>query len=275
MLEGQDTSISESKGMKTWFVDNLDDLLFTNDNPLSNNSIVGYFDRRYNEVVFSILCDKSTTMRPNIYKETIAFNEMFKAYNGFYDQHSSFYLVTNKNEILSSFCPRQGVDVLYLHNVGDACSFYGTTYKTTLGLLGNAAYSNVKTFDSLAIIFESFLNDVNDSDDFFNRIRCFNNHQNTDWNEIVTNQALTPTGKFIESNRRERTWKMHFPRNFVDKVVGSNPDIFSPINLADINRMFKERLRSQSVNIEFEYDNTNKNIIHIPNIIVNVRLSIR
>lgn len=271
ILNQEDTSISETYGMKAWLNNNVPNDIYQFDVPTMNRGMVGYFDRRYNEIVFTILSSGNQKFA----KETLCFSEPFKCFTSFYDFAGSCYIITEKNYILHPYRTQGGGDALVIQNFGNPCEFYGEKQKSTLHLVENSNYAIPKTMDSFAIVFESFSNGVNIFEDFFNRIRCYNNYQNTDWNEIIQNQPLTPFGKFIECDRRERTWRMHFPRNFFDKDIALNEDIFDPNNLTNISRLFKERLRSQSVDIQFEYDNDDNNLIKIPIMTITYRFSIR
>lgn len=266
VLHGEDIAISESKGMKTWFA-GIGNVVYQYDNPFIGYGINAYYDRRYNEVVYTIHNDRK--------RDTVAFNEIFKCFTAFYDFASTMYVSTEKNQILSVSESDTGGDIMHIHNEGSPSVFYGNRYKSTLHILSNAVYGAIKTQDSISMEFESFDTDSNRLYDFFDRIRCYNNYQNTDWNDIVLNEPLTPTGKVVEADRRERIWRLHIPRNVVDKIVSSDPNIFDPINLSNPGRKFRERMRGQSLNIQFEYNNDSGYIIKIPYITTNYRASVR
>lgn len=266
-LAGGNLSISDTAGMKEYFSNSFIGYIYRNDNPHIGSGICGYYDARYNEAVMTFFNVQE--------KETISYNELFSAYNGFYDYQSPIYLQTT-NYIYSVLRRLNSSDKIYVHNWGQPGTFYGTTYDSFISFLVNDDYNITKIFDSLKIQLESEnQSGINISGDFFDYIRCYNKYQNSDWNLIHYLPPLPLSGKNIEVTRRERSWLMHIPRNFVDANYQTNPDIFDPANLVNVNRLFKERMRSQALSVELKYDNSTGNLINMPFAIMRYRASSR
>jgi hypothetical protein len=257
VLTEQEGSISDSFGLKSYLYNNINGDILTNDNPHLGLGINGYYDDRYNEIVFTF--HKSNSQTSTIEDITVAFNEALKVFTGFYTFSSPIY-IKHYSKIISINRDWIATDMLYLHNFGRYNQFFDINYDSKIHLLLNDKYPIIKVFDSLQVDCE-ILDTNNPSHvetnvliDFFDLIRCYNEYQNTDWHELFFNN-ISVSGKQINYDRRERLYTLQIPRNIVDAFPSTNPDIFDPIFLTNFNREFRERLRGKSLNLEFIFKN--------------------
>jgi len=241
--------LSKTKTIQTW-LNNLTDF-----NKTTKIDIV--YDQRFNEINFYL---DSTTNKVLIY------NEVIEAFIGF-NTYSPDLFIDNKNILYSV----KGIS-LYKHNTGNKAEFYDTTNDSYLKLLVNDEYSLTKVFDSIEyqsnstssnsnIITDSLY--INNIADTFSTIRCYNDYQNTDIVELIYKNNY---------QRKERTFTVQIPRNTVNKDVSNN--IFDVLNLN--NRLLhKERLMDKYLYIDLTYNNIDGNVLNIPYLITNYRVSIR
>jgi hypothetical protein len=203
-----------------------------------NNFCMGY-DAKYNEVLASFDLSSGTDF-------TIIFNELEDNFSANYTFIPSKYIY-NK-EFLFSKLGAIGSNI-YQHNIGNYGVFYDQSpAKSTLRILVNKDYLFTKVFDNLDFITESTnSSNINQFADTFDRIRIYNDYQNTDWVNLVYNTNI---------KRKNRTWTMSIPRNIVDDLVTNNPNIFTTI---DSTNTYKERIKDKYIVVELEYNNTDNN----------------
>lgn len=182
---------------------------------------------------------------------TIAYNDFIDAYTSFYSYTPSVYI----NDQSSIFTPNDTDNVLYRQDVGEHCKFYDQgPFASKLKLIVNESPTETKVFDNYEIVCESIENFTNRhiTDDVFNRIRLYNDYQNTDF------QTLPIDGNKTLAKRKERTWNISNLRNRVLYVSNNSPDIFSTTELSSPNdKDFGERMRDKYLLIDLEYDNLN------------------
>ena len=121
---------------------------------------------------------------------------------------------------------------------------------------------------------EVTLNDINILEDFFTKTRVYNEYQNSDWHDLLFNNAPL-VGKQINYTRRERNYSFMLPRNIVDALANTNPDIFDSANLTNVNREFRERIRSKAATLDLEYDSLDNKKMTTQFIGTNYRVSAR
>lgn len=177
---------------------------------------------------------------------TLAYNDFIDAYTSFYSFKPSVYI----NDQVSIFSPDDTLNKLWLHDHGLHGNFYGTQYKSTLKLIVNPDPTVTKVFDNYEFVTESInLSDGrNIVDDFFNKIRLYDDYQNTDFQTLPTD-----SGKQI-AKRKERTWNVSNLRNRV-LYTTVNPNIFTDLSAQD--KDFGERMRDKYLIVDLEYDNLN------------------
>jgi uncharacterized protein (TIGR02145 family) len=172
-------------------------------------------------------------------------------------------------------------DSLFLHNsaINPRCRFYSlventdddivNTYASTIKILYNEDYFNTKVFDNIFYISNTFDedNDVEQYNITFDRMRCYNDYQNSDW--------VTLTYP-VNIMRRERGWTLVVPRNKVLTDYTSSPDIFDPINIdSGGTKTWEERIRDKYMILDLSFNNLNGVKLIVPFIGVKYRLSCR
>ena len=189
---------------------------------------------------------------------TIAYNDIISGYTSFYSYTPAVYV----NDYVSIFSPDDTINTLYRHEVGQHSTYYGTKYPSKLTLLVNPSPTETKVFDNYELVCESIdINGVHQTNDLFNRIRLYNDYQNTDF------QTLPIDGTKGIAKRKERTWNISNLRNRVLYVTSNSPDIFSTNELSTYtlvqpqtvlgDKVFGERMRDKYLTINLEYDNLN------------------
>lgn len=164
---------------------------------------------------------------------TISYNELTQAYESFYDYLPTLYLEYGRR--LFSVSPKDR-NQLHTHNEGLPGQYYG--YINSVGKL-HTIFSTPgpvnKIWNNLSYVDEVY--DVNDDDVYdetLNRMRFFNNYQDSGVHTLVPDNNI---------KRRMRTWRTVIPRE-VDKSLS--------------------RLRNPWLECILEFDNTQgyKHILH-------------
>ena len=160
-----------------------------------------------------------------------------------------------------------------MHDEGDYGVFYGQTFPSTVKLIVNDNKGITKVFDNImydsqSLQYDPFLkNYQNDFLDTWERIRIYNDHQNTDFQTIAQNAGL---------KRKERTWQLQVPRNRVLYTANASPNIFSVTELSSPNnKTFGERLRDKYIAVDLEYNNFNNRLLSCNNVVTKYRQSPR
>lgn len=182
-------------------------------------------------------------------KFTIAYNDFIDAYTSFYSFVPSVYV----NDLSNIFSPSSNLNDLYLHDINDHGVFYDSTpYPSKVTLLINPSPADTKIFDNYEIVSESIdlATGVNEPNDLFNKIRLYNDYQNTDFQFMPLD---TITGKEV-AKRKERTWNISNLRNRV-LYTTANPDIFTDLSVND--KVFGERMRDKYMFVDLIYNNRN------------------
>ena len=242
--------LSKNKGVQSW-------LNYMNTFTKTDNVNIIY-DQLFNEVSFSL--------QQQFLNKVLIYNEQISAFTGFYTYTPDLYINDNNNLYSIKF------NKLYKHNKNNKGKFYDTIYPSIVKILINDNYQVTKVFDSIEYLSNSITNDsnniykytlYNNLVDTFNTIQCYNDYQNTGEIDLIYKTNF---------NRRERSYILQIPRNIINK--DSNNNIFNLDNLST-NRLFKERLMDKYLYIDLKYNNTNGNILNIPYLATNYRLSIR
>lgn len=207
---------------------------------------------------------------------TIAFNE--KALSGqgafisFYSYTPALYINTRRHLItpytrdLTNLTDTGELKKLYIHEVGNKCSFYGTIYDSSVKLFVNPFPNRSKIFTNLYWFTQSInSSNINLLTDTWKSLRVYNDFQNTDTISLTADVNL---------KRKERGWRCAIPRNRVKSTGGSTLDIFNSVNL-DETRLFKEPIRDVYATVDLTYQNTNNNRFICPFIEVEYLPSLR
>ena len=195
-------------------------------------------------------------------KFTVCFSKSVGVFTSFYTFIPYIYV-----DIEDKFLSMSPVkNFLHEHNFWEYNKFYGVFYPSTLKHIVTENYPQIKVFDNIL-----FTTKADDSyygiDKFtitFNKLRCYNDYQNTDWVNLVLKTNL---------ERRERMWSTYIPRNAVTVDVASNPDIFDD-TILDPNQAFGERMRDNHLVTDLSFG-TSGTRFNVSMINVKYRLSIR
>lgn len=270
--------LSTTKGLDSYFTNNTRGVLYDSDNPVYTNSsygnnIIGIcatYNYRYNTFYFTFKDYKTQTIGAgdtNVFNQfTISFNEQLDCFESFHDFYPSMYI--NDEQIIITRNP-SAVYSLYIHDISNYGIYYGTTYDSTIQFLINDQSTKTKVFDNITIESESILRttgvaDIDQTNDTWNSIRCYNSYQNTDYQTLTLNTNIT---------RKERSWNLQIPRNRVLYTSSNSPNIFTDINATD--KTYGERLRDKWLYVDLKYNNTNNYNLVTHNITSSVRISDR
>ncbi len=257
-------------GVDSYFKQNLVGSIFTKDNPVYSSTtapragINCTVDFPNHDVLFSFFdfsqTDGGFLGQGSKRRFTIAYNEKFKCFTSFYSFTPALYINDRKHIITpytkdpTSIGEATTLNQLYMHEVGNKATFYGTIYDSTLKVLVNPYPNKSKIYQNLKWFTQSInTSDVNLLTDTWKSARVYNDSQNTDY------QTLTPN---LNIKRKERGWRFGVPRNRV-KATGSNLNIFTPANL-DATRLFKEPIRDVYGTVDLKYSNTDNNRLICP-----------
>ncbi len=253
-------SLSVAKGMTSYFGNNLNGPIQINDNPYRNKGITATYDFHYNEALMT-------------FKDE-GFTEFTIAYNDFIDAFQTRYTFTPRvyvNDKKSIFSPQIGHD-LWRHDVGDYCNFYGNTYESRITLLLNPYPAIRKVWDTYQ--FETDVvgsNNVNIAQDTFNRVRIYNDNQNSDTQDYPIDIL---TGKVI-GRRLEKFWNISNLRNRVIYPISGNVDPLDPVNISATDIPYSERMRSPYLFVDLIYDNLNNRKLTLNTFKSDFRMSAR
>lgn len=294
------TPISDLKGQRSFTIKRLHNELLKFDNPVINKGILATYDYYHNEFLYTFNNIKQLTSDPITYDTTndenltLAYSEVTNTFTGLYSFTPNLYINSNKYLIStknSSVAPYYPSNKLWFHNYGAYGMFYNTPHKCNLKVLVNENPLYTKVFDNLTWNTESvkdnvewnddfnlypgsptnplYVDDVNNQSDTFNKIRCYNDWQNTDWSTLT----LAPPNNNL--TRKERNFNLQIPRNKFnyDSTAPSIVSIFNPANLTKI--YFGERMRDKYLIVDLEYPNTTGNRFIIHNLKTQYRISDR
>ncbi len=261
------TPISDVKGQRNFTIKRLHNELLVNDNPVIGKGVLSTYDYYNNEFLITFL--NKNTLNPSTKDEnyTISYSEASDNFVSLYSFTPNLYI--NNNKYLWS---NIGNNSLYFHNYGDYCKFYGVLYPSTLKLMVNEQPLYTKVFDNLviqsdtirdniewsddlneypgAITLPSYPDNVNYKNSTFDKLRVYNDYQNSDWID------LDFTGLNPNIKRKERSFNIQVPRNKFDYDTynPSTYSIFDPSKLTKTS--FGERFRDKWLNIDLSYNNS-------------------
>lgn len=289
--------ISDTKGQKGFINKVLHDNILISDNPIIGNGILSTYDYLNNEFLYTFqnsYFDNSEGEQSVQYDNyTLVYSDLIGAFSGFYSFIPYIY-INNHNKLYSLESRSTGVadstPNIYMHNIGDYGSFYGTINPSYLKVNINSNPLYTKVFDNISWTSESvkegkkFKDYINnypditfngDSDDIpyltdtFDQIRCYNEYQNTDWITLSTNPATRTLRK------SEQGWNVQVPRNKVnyDNTTINTKSIFDPTILTKAT--FKDRLRDKYMIVDLMYPNDINNRFTIHNLRSTYRISPR
>lgn len=241
---------------------------------LSYNIIRTTYDTRYSQVLFSFY---NTDADEGV---TLVFDENIDKFAGFYDYYTYNFIPFREGYLSTSNV--YSTDMLFFHNskLKDRCCFYSAIpavgaseaisptpmyVDSTVKVIYNDDYNLTKVYDNIAFPSLVTVSDIELYNNTFSSIRCYNNYQNTDYCTLTFGTNL---------ERDEREWQTFVPRNAVDQLYTSNPDVFAAANI-DKTRTFKERMRDKYMITDYTYTNTSNRRFVVPYTIIKYRISYR
>lgn len=296
MFNGQSLMpISDIKGQKGFTNKVLHDNILVTDNPIKHNGILVTYDHFNNEFLYTFRNKyiNRDNADPNLLDDeetkeayTLVYSELTNNFTSFYS-FTPYIYINNRNKLYSLPDIDSNTISIYMHNIGDYGTFYGTKYPSIITPIVNIHPFNTKIFDNLSWISESIKENVkykdiinnfyNDPDDVayltdtVSKIRCYDEYQNTDW----INLSYNPTGPITNLRRSEQGWNIQVPRNKVNYDINpiNTTSIFDPNVLT--KNSFGERIRDKYMVVDMYYDNTPNNKFILHNLKSSLRISDR
>jgi len=183
------SSVSDMKGMSSFFAENVDGLIVNTDKTLNKttsvapfgNKAVGVhsvFDPRHNRVLFTFL-----TPKDGVSDFTIGYNEYMDAFESFYSYTPGIYLNTGRRLLSVTTASIDNTDHVYLHDAGDYGSFYGLLADTSITLLVAPDADFPKIFTNIEYNSEISIDDIPlllpDPPETLSSIEIWNDYQTT------------------------------------------------------------------------------------------------
>jgi len=266
------TPISDIKGQRNFTIKRLHNELLKYDNPIIDKGVLTTYDYYHNEFLYTfnnkkLLTPPSTYDIANDENLTLAYSEVLSAFTGMYSFTPNLYINSNKH-LLST----NRANKIWLHNYGTYGNFYDTQYPCTLKILFNEQPMYTKVLDNLVWMSESvndnnlwnddlniypgsstlptYPDDVNKPFETFDKVRIYNQYQNTDWT------TLTLTHPTNNLRKVEQGFNLQVPRNKFnyDTNSPSTYSLFDPSRLTKTT--FGERMRDKWAIIDLYYKNT-------------------
>lgn len=227
-FSGNTMELNFITGMSSWIRDNVDETV---------EYVTGY-DNQFKEILFSI----------NGVTDTLVYNELLSAFQGFYTFNTTRYLMIP--ELVSVEDDR----LLWEHNIGVRTSWYDDIDASEFEIIVNDQTGVTKEFNNIEYASESFTENtkVDNYQDTLNYIQAYNDYSNTTSVELLpylrgdtlyTGGLSIPAGApttIKNIRRRERLWRTTIPR------VDSSNTIIDNYRMRDIY-----------VRLKFIYNNDN------------------
>lgn len=246
--------ISDIKGMSAFVFNNTGGEIQSTDNPYIGKGIHSTYDYRHNEFLITFLNDTDD------FKYTLVYNELLDGFIGDYqfndlDNFNATTVYINDKLNIFSTALKNGLQTLYIHDVGPYCMFYDNNpLPSILSFITNDQPSNEKVLLNLEVISEAYkLNTLErkynslsqlKNDIFFNTLRTYNTYQNTNFQNLDT-----------LSRKHKTIWNVKIPTDMVKTV---NENIFDDNNLELVKPKFTRRLKDKWFITDLIYNNTDK-----------------
>lgn len=263
--------ISDLKGQRGFLYKRLHEALVDNDNPIIGKGLLATYDYQNNEFLYTFKNNKigkfglpDPASDENL---TISYSEFQDAFVSMYSFVPNIYI--NNNRFLWSVDNDINISKVYLHNYGTYGVFYNQAPSpSSLKLIVNEQPLFTKVFDNLVWLSESVNDNIEWSDDLnlypgsitqpsypdnvniknttFDKVRFYNEYQNTDWVDLTYGTNL---------RKVEQQFNVQIPRNKFDydTTSPSTVSIFDPAKLTKTT--FGERMRDKWMNIDLSYNN--------------------
>ena len=173
------------------------------DNIILNQGVHAHYDNINEDTYFTFLTEND--------KFTIAYNGIIQSFSSYYDFTPTYYIQHN-NKLLSSINNTE----FWEHDKGKHQTFYGIYYPSSITILANPEPFVNKIFNNIGFEAETYVNDVDVHDLTFNKMRVWNEYQ--DSGEINMLEGIRPNLK-----RKFRNWNIIIPRSNNSRDRINNP----------------------------------------------------
>jgi len=187
---GKQVDISTTKGMHSFFQNNINFDDVKKDNPLLKTGITGIYDPINDTVLVTVL----QASKPF----TISYNEKYQSFESFYDFKPSLY-ISKGFRLLSTDA---SLTNMYEHFKGNYNTFYGSKYPSDVTLQMRPE-SNDNMFTNISYKSEVTSSGIDIPKATLTDIRCWNEYQDTTTKPLILNKNLS---------RKFRMWKANIPR---------------------------------------------------------------
>lgn len=271
--------ISDTKSQRGFLNKVLYNEILVNDNPIIGKGILTTYDFENNEFLYTFvnkyIYDSGEELSNIDERYTLVYSDLIEAFSSFYSGTPYIYL-NNHNKLYSSrtYNYLSGSTKLYIHNKGNYGDFYEELFPSRVKVNINATPKYSKVYDNLSWLTESIddeylpkddiNNNIGESDninnltDTFNKIRCYNESQNSDWIDL---DNTIQTGNLRKS---EQNWNIQVPRSKINYEAFpiNTYSIFDPTILTKTE--FGDRFRDKYMIVDLEYSNelNNRFIVH-------------
>jgi len=203
-------SLTDTKGLHTYFNNNYKYDLLKIDNPILRTGVICGYDNLNSDVYFTLLQgDKSFTR---------CFNENIDQFVDLKTYKPSMYL--NKGDKFLSLAYTN--NSLYEHGKGLYNRFYGSYQPSYITLLVNPESDSSVVYDSIFYNSELYLNDIDQPDKTLTHIQAYNEYQNSGRIPLIV-------GRDKNLRRKLREWKAEIPRDKRSRI--RNPWIYLKLEL--------------------------------------------
>jgi hypothetical protein len=201
IYDGNLNSLSDAKGLYTFFLNRLNGSILKNDNPLVTGGISCTYDYKYDEVIYTFIDKDPQLLFQTIDKFTVAYSDKLKCFTSFYDINSPIY-INNRTIILT---PAANNNDIYLMDKGNNGEFFGTAYPSDITIITNKAPMNTKVFDNIAYHQEAIDESTSlQVDTTFDSTEQYTDYQNTGTTSLISGTNV---------KRKERTWNIQVGRD--------------------------------------------------------------
>lgn len=250
---GELQPVSDIRGYHAFLYQETDGIIQTDDNPYIFQGVHSTYDYRFNEFYMTFVQPSNVlrdgrTMPPNPF--TLVFNELFDGFVGRYTHHPTVYINDKSNifSIPANLDTPLSPSSMYVHHYGDYSVFYDEApAQSTISFVINESPTIEKVLNNLEVSVEVF--DVTKQlfaqpmmYKFFDRMRVYDNYQNSDFIQLVPGLA-----------RKHKTiWNIKIPS---DRVLDVTQPIFDASNLSVVRPSITRRFKDKWFIIDLVYDN--------------------
>ena len=205
------TDLTDSKGLHTFFNNNINYQAISLDNPFLNQGVSTGFDFLNRCAYLTVNTDLNNAF-------TLNFNELTGTFESFHDYTPSLYMYKG-NKIFTTNPENNSV---YEQNAGEYQTFYGVKYPSSITLMVNPNANLDCVFNNIMYKSEIYLDNIDQPDKTLSHISAWNEYQSTGRIELVL-------GRNKNLRRKFRNWMANIPRDGRKSI--RNPWIYLKLEL--------------------------------------------